>query len=367
MSSSSSATPPKRLPQVFDVTDPAVTVEVAPAEPVMAPAARASGKSGDKVAGEKVAGDHGQGEAGSEAGADVPANKAGLRFRPGWGAVLVGALTALAGLAIGIAFTDFISTVLARSDWVGVAGWVLIGIAACAALVIAGREIVGLMRLGRLAHLRRDAERALGERNGEAERSVVRRLRATLGRRPDIAWAAARFAEHETDVRDPGDLLALADRELMAPLDAAARRDILASAKRVSLVTALSPMPFIAMGFVLVENLRLLRRLATLYGGRPGFLGGLRLARMVLVHILATGGLALTDDLVGQFVGQDLVRRLSRRLGEGLFNGALTARIGVAAIDVCRPLPFVEAKPVRLRDIVTELTRRVASTAPQSR
>ena len=66
---------------------------------------------------------------------------------------------------------------------------------------------------------------------------------------------------------------------------------------------------------------------------------------MVLAHIIATGGIALTDDLLGQFLGQDLLRRLSRRLGEGAFNGALTARMGVAAIEVIRPLPFLAAKP----------------------
>ena len=52
----------------------------------------------------------------------------------------------------------------------------------------------------------------------------------------------------------------------------------------------------------------------------------------------------MTDDLLGQFLGQDILRRLSRRLGEGAFNGALTARIGIAAIEVIRPLPFLAAK-----------------------
>ena len=28
----------------------------------------------------------------------------------------------------------------------------------------------------------------------------------------------------------------------------------------------------------------------------------------------------MTDDLVGQFIGQDVLRRLSRRLGEGAFT-----------------------------------------------
>jgi putative membrane protein len=110
----------------------------------------------------------------------------------------------------------------------------------------------------------------------------------------------------------------------------------------------------IAVTYVLIENLHLLRTLATLYGARPGSIGVVRLARMVFVHIVATGGVAMTDDLLGQFLGQDLLRRLSRRLGEGAFNGALTARIGVTAIDVIRPLPFLATRPPRVRNILAE-------------
>ena len=72
-----------------------------------------------------------------------------------------------------------------------------------------------------------------------------------------------------------------------------------------------------------------------------------------------------TDDLLGQFLGQDLLRRLSRRLGEGAFNGALTARIGTAAVDVMRPLPFLSARPVRVRDLLPELFRRGDERAPE--
>ena len=80
----------------------------------------------------------------------------------------------------------------------------------------------------------------------------------------------------------------------------------------------------------------------------------MRLAHLVFAHLLATGGIALTDDLLGQFLGQDILRRLSRRLGEGAFNGALTARIGIAAIEVIRPLPYLAAKPPRVRDVLGE-------------
>ena len=75
----------------------------------------------------------------------------------------------------------------------------------------------------------------------------------------------------------------------------------------------------------------------------------------VIFHITATGAIALTDDLFGQFLGQDIIRRLSRRLGEGAFNGALTARLGIVAIELTRPCPYIQAKPLRARHVVGEL------------
>jgi putative membrane protein len=247
---------------------------------------------------------------------------------------------------------------LLRDDWIGWTATGLLTVGLLAGVVLAGREVVGLFRLSRLAGLRREADRALAGHDVKGELAVARRLTTLLDGRKDLAWALARFREHQRDVLDPGALLALADRDLMTPLDGQARRLVMKSSKRVATVTAISPMALIAVGFVAVENLRMMRQLAALYGGRPGLLGGLRLFRLVVGHLIATGGVALTDDLIGQFLGQDVLRRLSRRLGEGAFNGALTARLGTAAIEVTRPLPYIEAPPIRARDFVVELFRK---------
>lgn len=277
------------------------------------------------------------------------------------GGLFLSAVTALAGLAFSVSVASFVSTAIQRDDWVGWTATSLVIVAVVTGAVIVLRELIGLVRLGRLARLKRDADTALRTRDIALERKVVADLAGNLGGRRDLAWGLARLREHQRDVRDPGDLMRLADRELMAPLDMVARRMVLKAAKRVSVVTAMSPMVWIAMLYVMVENLRLLRGLAGLYGGRPGSLGGLRLARMVVGHIVATGGLAMTDDLLGQFLGQDLLRRLSRRLGEGAFNGALTARIGTAAIAVTRPIPFIEAEPIRVRDLLPELFKKTGA------
>jgi putative membrane protein len=268
----------------------------------------------------------------------------------------------LLGLAAWLA--RFVSAALVRDDWMGTATLALLLIAAFAALMIVLRELTGFFRLARLGRLKAEIAAAVAERDQKKERKATQRLAALYAGRRDQSWSLRRFREHARDVHDPGELLALAEREIVAPLDGEARRLVTRSAKRVATVTALSPMVLIAVAYVLVENLQLLRALATLYGGRPGFVGVMKLARMVFAHILATGGVAMTDDLLGQFLGQDLVRRLSRRLGEGALNGALTARIGVTALEVIRPVPFLVAKPPRMRDVVAEALKPLIGRKP---
>ena len=98
----------------------------------------------------------------------------------------------------------------------------------------------------------------------------------------------------------------------------------------------------------------MIRRIAEIYGGRAGTLGAWRLTKAVLTHLVATGAVAVGDDLISSVGGGHLLARVSRRFGEGVVNGALTARVGIAAMEVCRPLPF-HGQP---RPRVTTLVQR---------
>jgi putative membrane protein len=342
-----STTSDPRQPRVFAPDDPALIVETSPPD---APAE--AGSDAPRAPGEADAARPTLREMG----------RRGLR----WGTLLAAALAGAALMGLAAWLARFVSEALVREDWIGTATLALLAIAAFAALMIALREMTGFVRLARLGRLRADIAAAIAEKDRKAERKAAGRLAGLYAGRRDQAWNLKRFREHAQDVHDPGELLALAEREIVAPLDAEARRIVTRSAKRVATVTALSPMVLIAVGYVLIENLRLLRALAALYGARPGWVGVMRLARMVFGHIVATGGVAMTDDLLGQFLGQDLLRRLSRRLGEGAFNGALTARIGVTALEAIRPVPFRAVKPPRVRDVLAEalkplMTRKAAA------
>ena len=69
-------------------------------------------------------------------------------------------------------------------------------------------------------------------------------------------------------------------------------------------------------------------------------IGSLRLMRRVVAALLGAGAIALADDLIGSVTSGGILSKLSRRFGEGVVNGALTARVGLAAMELSRPLPF---------------------------
>jgi putative membrane protein len=282
----------------------------------------------------------------------------------GWGTIFFGAVGGLISIGISIWIAAFIADLFSRGGWLGYLALGFALIAALAALVIAAREVLGFFRLGRVAAIRLAAEAALAEADKARAAACSLQLERLLAARDELKWGARRLADHRREVLDARELLILTERELLGPLDRHARRSVSASARRVAMITAISPSAIIDVAFVAIENLAMLRRLATLYGGRPGFLGSLRLARLVIGHIALTGGVALGDDVIQQLIGHGLTARLSARLGEGIMNGAFTGRIGIAAIDLCRPLPFIEAERPRLRDFVAELRRTRGATAP---
>jgi putative membrane protein len=284
-----------------------------------------------------------------------------------WGALLVSALGGLVVLALTSWAYQTVAALFASGGWIGWAALALAVIAGFSALMLVASELAGLMRVSRVTRLRTQAESALEQAEDATEperrrlktvRPVVSTLEGLLDGRADTAWQLRRFREHRGDVIDARGLMVLAERELLQPLDRQASAMIAGSARRVSVITAISPFALVDVGFAAYENLRLMRRLASLYGGRPGFIGLMKLARLVVAHLAVTGGVALGDDVIKQVVGHGLTARLSARLGEGIINGAFTARIGLATLAQCRPLPYIEAPPPRLRALLADLIRR---------
>ncbi len=281
-----------------------------------------------------------------------------VRRRFSWGMLFWSALGGLVALGIGLATVSLIEELYARAEWLGGLGGALAALAGLSLLVICAREIIALVRLASIEKLRARAEAAIAHDDRDAARAIVRELSATLSATPQLARGRSDLADHVTEIIDGADLIRIAERNLMEPLDREASRLVARTATRVSIVTAVSPRAAVDMIFVAIAALGMIRRLASLYGGRPGMLGTIRLVRHIVAHLTVTGGLAAGDSLIQQMLGHGVVAKLSARLGEGVLNGLLTARLGLAAIEVARPLPFAALPKPALTDIAGDLLRR---------
>lgn len=302
-------------PVLIDLEDdaPAADVSTAPPVPDVAPP---------------------QGQA-MQAAVRFAARKPSALSRWFWGLAL-----AVVGAVVSVAAWDFAISLLERAP---ILGWIVTGLIAAlllVVLIIALRELAAISRLSRVDGLRRAADTALAGEDLSQARTVTNRLIAFYQGRDETRWGRDRLKERMGEQFDASTLLTLAEDELLAPLDAAASREVEAAARQVATVTALVPLALADVATALASSLRMIRRIAEIYGGRAGFLGSWRLTRAVFVHLVATGAVAVGDDLLEPILGGSVLSKLSRRFGEGLVNGALTARVGVAAMEVCRPLPF---------------------------
>ncbi|WP_209598206.1 TIGR01620 family protein [Ruegeria sp. HKCCSP351] len=287
-----------------------------------------------------------QGQA-MQSAARLAARKPSALARWFWGLAL-----SVVGAAISVAAWDFATSLVARTP---VLGWIVAGLLAALVLVvviIALRELAALGRLSRVDGMRRAADIALADEDLAQARAVTHRIIAFYKGREDTRWGRERLSERMGEQFDAEALLNLAEDELLAPLDAAASREVEAAARQVATVTALVPLALADVVTALAASLRMIRRIAEIYGGWAGTLGSWRLTRAVFVHLVATGAVAVGDDLLEPVLGGSVLSKLSRRFGEGLVNGALSARVGVAAMEVCRPLPFSKRHKPSTRGII---------------
>ncbi|MGY2808571.1 YcjF family protein [Bradyrhizobium sp. USDA 4506] len=287
---------------------------------------------------------------------DTPLVPARRGFR--WGTLFWSAVAGLVVLGTGLGVLNLVEDLFARNESLGVLGLGLAVIAAVALAVVTTRELVGLARLATIEKLHLRAAKVLISDDRAASRAIVADLLKLAHQTPQLARARSALQSHTDDIIDGADMIRLAERELMTPLDEEARRLVSSAAQRVSVVTAVSPRALFDVLFVFVASLRMIRQLARLYGGRPGALGMIRLLRHVIAHLAITGGMAASDSLIQQMLGHGIAAKLSQRLGEGMLNGLLTARLGLAAIDVTRPLPFNALPRPALTDLAKDLIRK---------
>jgi putative membrane protein len=269
--------------------------------------------------------------------------------------LLVGSAAVLVALAVGYDTADLVRRAFETSMVLGGGAAVLAAGTVTGAIGLLMGELRSLRRLRQIDGLRQDADHlrtAAG--HGEAER-YAGAVTALYRDRPDLTVQVAALKDHLNDAHDDREVVRMVDLQLLQDIDRRAYQLVLRASRDTAIATALSPAALLDVVIVLWRNLKLVREVASLYGARPGYVGGLKLLRRMLGNIAIAGVAETGNHLMAEALGGTLAASLSSRVGQGVINGLLTARIGLTAMHLCRPLAYDDTNRPSLKRIRREL------------
>jgi len=124
--------------------------------------------------------------------------------------------------------------------------------------------------------------------------------------------------------------------------------------KETALMVMISQIALLDAILTLWRNTRMIQDIATLYGGRPGFLGTITLIGGVLQNLIYADVSEMVADSAAEILGGSMLSVMSAQVAQGLGSGVLTARIGIQTMQACRPLPFSEEEKTPLKKTFVE-------------
>ena len=255
----------------------------------------------------------------------------------------MGLLAATILFLCGISLWDTLNGLWERSAIVGMAGFVLMGLLVLVAAAVAIQEWQAMGRINTLEEIRQQAEHSLAPSNDvgdlDSARKAINGLIAIYSSRDDTRRGSQRLAERQGELFAASSLMILAETELLKGLDDRADKVIRDTALRIATETAFMPWPLADVLLVFLSSMQMFHRIAEIYGNRPGVVASWTLSRKVLTQLVVAGVLSEGGLLIDVAVGNKLLH-LARPIGEGVTNASLLARSGVAAVELCRPLPF---------------------------
>lgn len=284
----------------------------------------------------------------------LPEASLGTPRKRRWG--LMFALTGGATLGT-IELATGIPDALSQSQWMVIA-WQLFAISL---IGLGGRSL--LKELGRLRRLKRhDRLRndlaELPQRSTKQAQTMAEQLRKQLKLADDDPhWQAFKKAcqpHHSGE-----EIQTLLRYHLLAPRDREAQRLITRMSGETAIMVAISPITLVDMALVAWRSLAMVDRLCRLYGLELGYASRLRLFRNVLHNMAFAGASELATDASMDMLSMDLASRISVRAGQGLATGLLSARLGLRAQRLCRPVAFAPEEQPRLADLRQDLWRQI--------
>jgi len=332
----------------------------APADPVIKPALAFDEQISERFIPVTAETDEQQ----EECEAEAVLNRALKPRRSLWGKI-VRLGVAVLGISVVAQGVQWVHEAWIQQDWVALGACTAGGLIILAGVGSVATEWRRLYRLRQRADERDEARELMHSHGLGQGRAFCEKLAAQAGldnSHPALQrWKASL---HET--QNDREVVELYARLVQPVLDAQARREISHSAAESALMIAVSPLALVDMAFIAWRNLRLVNRIAVLYGIELGYYSRIRLFRLVLLNMAFAGASELVREVGMDWMSQDLAARLSARAAQGIGAGLLTARLGIKTMELCRPLPWLDGDKPKLGDFRRELIGKLKNSMVKS-
>lgn len=195
----------------------------------------------------------------------------------------------------------------------------------------------------------------LPSESGEMATKFCHEVLKELEHNPQVAQSAERWKKQLDEGYNAKEVLYLFGETVLNPIDRQVKKLITKSATENAIIVAVSPLAIVDVLMVAWRNFSLINKISRAYGMELGYVSRLKLFKMVLTNMVFAGATEIASDVGMDFFSQNLTARLSMRAGQGIGVGLLTARLGIKAMEFCRPLAFQANERPKLSVVRQEL------------
>lgn len=151
------------------------------------------------------------------------------------------------------------------------------------------------------------------------------------------------------------EVLSLFELKVLSPIDKIALNKITTNASAAGVMIAVSPFAMLDMLIVLWRNIKMINQLSRLYGVPLGYWSRIALIKKIFRSMLYAGAMEILSDAGNYALGVGLTGKISTRVAQGLGAGVLTSRIGLKALNECRPMPWLSVSKPGLTHMTNQL------------
>jgi len=239
--------------------------------------------------------------------------------------------------------------------WLGNVFLLLIIAIAAALVLLSWRIYQDIKTLRVLSALQRRGQQLFESNSYGDARAYLNQIAQLYQHRADVKPQIDRFQLMVNDSYDDREMCTLFANQVMHVIDQQAYSIVSQRAKETAFMVMISQIALLDTLLTLWRNVRMIRDIAVLYGGRPGFLGSLKLVGGVLQNLIYADVSELLADTTAEILGGSVLSVMSAQVAQGVGSGVLTARLGVQAMQLCRPLPFSATQKPRVKTIRWEI------------